>query len=83
MEPSGMDFDDNKLYIAALRGTALLEFDLDTGEYREVITGHGRIRDVLIEDGTLYFMSNNSEGRGNPQENDDKLYRIELSVLNR
>jgi len=80
--PSGMDYYNGKLYVATLRGTAVLEFDLKTGEYREVITGLGRIRDVRIEDHYLYFISNNSDGRGVPQENDDKLYRISLSEFN-
>jgi glucose/arabinose dehydrogenase len=80
--PSGMDNYNGKLYVAALRGSAVLEFDLQTGEYREVITDLGRIRDVRIEDNYLYFISNNSDGRGNPQDNDDKLYRISLSDLN-
>ncbi|PWA08151.1 quinoprotein glucose dehydrogenase [Pueribacillus theae] len=77
--PSGMDYDDGKLYVAALRGSALLEFDLEKNEQRELITGLGRIRDVLIEDESLYFISNNLDGRGNSQKNDDKLYRISLS----
>lgn len=80
--PSGMAYFDGKLYVAALRGSAVLEFNLETGEQREVITGLGRIRDVLIEDNFLYFISNNTDGRGTPQENDDKLYRISLSVSN-
>ncbi|MYL48297.1 quinoprotein glucose dehydrogenase [Halobacillus litoralis] len=80
--PSGMDNFAGKLYVAALRGSAVLEFDLETGEYREVITGLGRIRDVQIKDDDLYFISNNTDGRGNPQENDDKLYRISLLDLN-
>jgi glucose/arabinose dehydrogenase len=77
--PSGMDIFDGKLYVAALRGSAVLEFDLETGRQREVVSGLGRIRDVLIEGDSLYFVSNNTDGRGNPQENDDKLYRISLS----
>lgn len=80
--PSGMDYYNEKLYVAALRGSAVLEFDLKTGAYREVITGLGRIRDVLVEDDSLYFISNNTDGRGAPEENDDKLYRISLSELN-
>ncbi|WP_062106087.1 PQQ-dependent sugar dehydrogenase [Bacillus niameyensis] len=80
--PSGMDYYNGKLYVAALRGSAVLEFDLEKGGYREVITDLGRIRDVLIEDKHLYFISNNSDGRGNPQENDDRLYRISISDLN-
>lgn len=76
--PSGMSYENGKLYVAALRGTAVLEFHLKTGELREVIADLGRIRDVLVEDGYLYFISNNADGRGVPQENDDKLYRIPL-----
>ncbi|MDN4608782.1 PQQ-dependent sugar dehydrogenase [Sporosarcina highlanderae] len=76
--PSGMDNYNGKLYVAALRGTAVLEFNLETGEYDKVITGFGRIRDVLVVENYLYFISNNSDGRGNPQNNDDKLYRIPL-----
>jgi glucose/arabinose dehydrogenase len=79
--PSGIDYHDGKLYVAALRGTAVLEFNLETGDQREVITNYGRIRDVFIEDDSLYFISNNTDGRGNPQENDDKLYRISLSEI--
>jgi len=75
---SGMNESNEKLYVAALRGSAVLEFDLATGEQREIVTDFGRIRDVRIEDNNLYFISNNSDGRGTPQENDDKLYRISL-----
>ncbi|KYG91434.1 quinoprotein glucose dehydrogenase [[Bacillus] sp. KCTC 13219] len=77
--PSGMDFYDGKLYVAALRGTAILAFDIEAKQYEEVVTGLGRIRDVYIEDGVLYFISNNTDGRGNPQKYDDKLYKIFLS----
>jgi len=76
--PSGMDESNGKLYVAALRGSAVLEFDLGTGEQREIVTNLGRIRDVRIENNFLYFISNNSDGRGTPQENDDKLYRFAL-----
>ena len=77
--PSGMAYDEDKLYVAALRGTAVLEFNLETNEQRELVTDLGRIRDVFIEDGYLYFISNNLDGRGTGQENDDRLYRMPLS----
>ncbi|MFD1416044.1 PQQ-dependent sugar dehydrogenase [Oceanobacillus jeddahense] len=79
--PSGMAYDDDKLYVAALRGSAVLEFDLESGESREVITDLGRIRDVRVEDNYLYFVSNNGDGRGAPENSDDRLYRIALSDL--
>lgn len=78
--PSGMAFSHQKLYVAALRGTALLEFNLEANEQRTIISGLGRIRDVFIEDNVLYFVSNNTDGRGSSQNNDDKLYKILLDV---
>jgi len=41
---SGMNESNEKLYVAALRGSAVLEFDLATGEQREIVTDFGRIR---------------------------------------
>lgn len=79
--PSGMAYYEGKLYVAALRGSAVIEFDLETGGQREVISGLGRIRDVFIEDHTLYFISSNTDGWVTPQDDDDKLYRILLSDL--
>ncbi|NWF51879.1 MAG: PQQ-dependent sugar dehydrogenase [Nitrospirae bacterium] len=37
----------------------------------------GRIRDVVEgPDGALYFMTNNTDGRGRPRHGDDRIYRI-------
>ncbi|CAM5220500.1 Glucose/arabinose dehydrogenase OS=Ureibacillus acetophenoni OX=614649 GN=SAMN05877842_10517 PE=4 SV=1 [Ureibacillus acetophenoni] len=77
--PSGMGYYNGKLYVAALRGNAVLEFILETGETREFVKGLGRVRDVFVEGDTLYFVTNNTDGRGTPQPNDDKLYSISLS----
>ena len=79
--PSGMTHSENKLYVAGLRGNAVFVFDLATGEMQEKLTDFGRIRDVYIEGDHLYFITNNTDGRGNPEEADDKLYRIGLSEL--
>lgn len=79
--PSGMDYVDERLYVAALRGTAILEFDLETEEFNEVISDVGRVRDIYIEDDDLYFISNNGDGRGDPESDDDRLYRVPLSEL--
>ncbi|MFC4403864.1 PQQ-dependent sugar dehydrogenase [Gracilibacillus xinjiangensis] len=80
--PSGIAFYDGNLYVAALRGTALLEFDLETGDQREIISELGRIRDVLIDEDKLYVITNNTDGRGNPEEADDILYQIPLIEIN-
>ncbi|WP_066187953.1 PQQ-dependent sugar dehydrogenase [Gracilibacillus timonensis] len=77
--PSGVDFYNDKLFVAALRGTALLEFDLDANTQQTFLEGYGRIRDIYIEDDELYFITNNTDGRGSPQADDDQLYRITLT----
>lgn len=77
--PSGMAYHEDSLYVAALRGNALMAFDLETEEYSEIITDLGRIRDVMVDGDYLYFVSNNTDGRGDPDETDDKLYRLPLA----
>lgn len=79
--PSGIATADGKIYAATLRGNAVREFDLEKGTTRAIIIGFGRIRDVFIEGDTLYFVSNNTDGRGTPLPNDDRLYRISLSAM--
>lgn len=76
--PSGIAYHEGKLYAAGLRGEAVLRFDLETGEIEEYISNLGRMRDVLVSDGQLYYISNNTDGRGTPGENDDQLYTVPL-----
>jgi hypothetical protein len=39
----------------------------------------GRIRDVIAgPDGTLWLLTNNTDGRGNPREGDDKIIQYRL-----
>ena len=76
--PSGVVYYDEKLYVAALRGTALLEFDLTTNKVTKLVSNVGRIRDVWLEDNTLYFVTNNTDGRGNPSADDDQLYKLSI-----
>ena len=76
--PSGMATDGSKLYVATLRGNAVREFDPSKITTKEIVTGLGRIRDVLVDRDYLYFVSNNTDGRGNPDKTDDKLYRLPL-----
>ncbi len=79
--PSGMAAHEGKLYVSTLRGIALREFDPAAKMTKEVVTGVGRIRDVMADEEYLYFVSNNTDGRGNPSEGDDKLYRVKIGDL--
>ncbi len=74
--PSGVAFHKGKLYIATLRGQAIKVLNLETRKVEQSISGYGRIRDVFSDGDSIYFISNNTDGRGNPGEEDDKLYRL-------
>lgn len=73
--PSGMTFHKGKLYVAALRGEGILVVNVETGELEQTITGFGRVRDVFSNGEELYFVSNNTDGRGTPRTGDDILYQ--------
>lgn len=77
--PSGMDNDGERLFTAALRGNAVLEFNLEETSPTELVTDYGRVRDVYIEEDELFFITNNLDGRGDGEPDDDKLYRISLT----
>ncbi|WP_243355565.1 PQQ-dependent sugar dehydrogenase [Bacillus litorisediminis] len=76
--PSGMDIADRTIYFAALRGEGVYRYNIDSNQVDKVVQGYGRIRDVWIDDATLYFVTNNTDGRGNPDLADDKLVAIPL-----
>ncbi|HLI50499.1 MAG TPA: PQQ-dependent sugar dehydrogenase [Thermomicrobiaceae bacterium] len=69
------------LLFASLRGTTLWDLDLndsDKPELKSIVTGtYGRLRAVSqAPDGTLYLLTNNRDGRGQPQPDDDRVLRI-------
>jgi quinoprotein glucose dehydrogenase len=92
--PSGITFYKNDLYVATLGSQSLIRISLEhennynyevnkierlfaIGNYDGV---YGRLRDVIVgPDNNLYLLTNNRDGRGNPQEGDDKILKIELN----
>lgn len=82
--PSGVVYSDGVLYIANLRGSVLRTVSVDNlGDSKEFFKGeYGRIRDVAsAPDGTLWFATNNTDGRGSPAANDDRIISAPLSML--
>ena len=44
------------------------------------VNSYGRLRDVVPgPQGTLWFVSNNTDGRGTPAADDDRLYQVEVA----
>ena len=74
--PSGITFHKGKLYVATLRGEAIKIINVSTHKVERSVSGVGRIRDVFSDGDSLYFVTNNTDGRGTPKEDDDVLYRL-------
>lgn len=78
--PSGTIVDEEgKLLIAALVGEGIYRYTPSTGEMEKWHEGEGRIRDLHLKDGRLYFITNNRDGRGNPLQEDDRLIVMDYS----
>lgn len=79
--PSGMTIAGDSIWIANLRGELLREVPLrDTSTSIEHLAGeYGRLRDVVTApDGSLLILTNNTDGRGTANNEDDRLLRMEL-----
>lgn len=88
MAPSGIVFlpwdniDETPLYVTGLRGNMVMRIDLDDeGNFirqEPIITEYGRIRTIVYHEDSLYIATNNRDGRGVPNENDDVILRINI-----
>lgn len=83
--PGGIAFAKGSLYFAGLRGEALYEAKIVSAN--EVsLTAHfkgdyGRLRTVVHKDDLLYITTSNTDGRGDPRENDDHILRFTVDTL--
>ena len=72
------------LFFTGLRGEGLYRIELTGSERNQVAryeklsdVNYGRLRDVAAgPDGSIYFVTSNRDGRGQPRAGDDKLLRI-------
>lgn len=84
--PSGLTAVGTTLYLAGLGGEKLFEIQVAPGSEAvptELFAGDrslGRIRDVLPgPDGTLWLVTNNTDGRGTPSAGDDRIVSVPLT----
>lgn len=72
------------ILMAALRGQGIIQLVVDLNNPEQVISSDklsdisvGRIRDITQgPDGLIYFTTSNTDGRGQPNTGDDKIYRL-------
>jgi len=80
--PSGAAIAGDTLYVAALRGERLWQVPLDgrggVGRPRATLVDrYGRLRAVApAPDGSLWVLTSNRDGRGNPSPDDDRILRV-------
>lgn len=79
--PSGLAFIDGTWFMAALRGQRVWTISADGAQAQDwFVDLHGRIRHVLPgPDGTLWLLTNNTDGRGSPAAGDDQLIEYRLA----
>ncbi|MFB2554657.1 PQQ-dependent sugar dehydrogenase [Herbiconiux liangxiaofengii] len=77
--PSGIAVVGDTVFMAGLGGERLWSIRFDGSAVSHYDGQLGRIRDVVPGPGTtLYLLTNNTDGRGEPRAGDDVLYRVEL-----
>jgi len=79
--PSGATIAGGTLYAAALRGERLWSVPLDggrAGQPRALLVGaYGRLRHVAVAaGGSLWVLTSNRDGRGDPSADDDRVLRF-------
>ena len=80
--PSGLTIAGGTIYIANLRGERLRAVPLaNPTQSQSIWTGqYGRLRDVAVApDGRLWVLTNNTDGRGEPREGDDRILSTPVS----
>lgn len=84
--PSGMAIRGDTIYIACLRGERLRAVPVsEPSTSKSYFVGtYGRLRDVEVApDGSLWVLTNNTDGRGDPKPGDDRILRVDPATLSR
>lgn len=78
--PSGLASVGSTFFLASLKGQRLWAVD-GAGESTPYLVGEfGRIRDVVAgPSGRLWLLTNNTDGRGSPRADDDRLIEVQLA----
>jgi glucose/arabinose dehydrogenase len=84
--PSGLTYVDGTFFLASLKGQRIWAIDVaadgTAGATPWFVGQFGRLRDVTAgPDGTLWFITNNTDGRGDPAADDDRLLQVSLAPL--
>lgn len=78
--PSGIAVTRSAILIANLRGERLRRVPLDdlSTSTEEYVGEFGRLRDVIATTGAVWMLTNNTDGRGDPAEGEDRIILIPM-----
>lgn len=82
--PSGIAIAGGWIVIANLRGEVLRAVPVaDPTQSRDVLASElGRLRDAVVgPDGSVWVVTNNTDGRGEPRDGDDRIVAVPLSAF--
>lgn len=78
--PSGIAVTGSDILIANLRGERLRRVPLDdlSSSTEDHIGEFGRLRDVMVTTGAIWMLTNNTDGRGDPRDGDDRIILVPM-----
>ncbi len=87
--PGAIAHSNGTLYFTGLRGQALYAANISNSEdadsdvtLERYFSGtYGRLRGAAIHSENLYFTTSNTDGRGSPKEDDDKIFKVNVKGL--
>jgi glucose/arabinose dehydrogenase len=83
--PGGISYANNELFFTGLRGARLYQATILDSNNVSIQTHFaqefGRLRASTISGDFLYISSSNKDGRGSPAVNDDRIFKIPLSIF--
>lgn len=79
--PSGIAVVNDRVYLACLRGQRIYRIGTDGSAPEVLLAGeYGRLRQVAhAPDGSVWVLTSNRDGRGDPVEDDDRILRIDIA----
>ncbi len=83
--PSGLAYADGSMWLASLRGERLWRVPVAGGRVTDAskaffVGTYGRLRHVArAPDGSLWLLTNNTDGRVSPRPGDDRILRLRLT----
>ncbi len=80
--PAGAVYFQGSIYFGGLRGSRLYQYQIEEDQLVEhLVDKYGRLRAVSLQNEFLYLSTSNTDGRGNPVPEDDRVIKVDLNSL--